>query len=260
MELVGTESPLELVGTESPLELAGIESPLELAMIESSFELVGTESPLELAGTESPQELVGTENPLELARIESLLELIGTKSLLELVRTKNPLELARTESQLELVGTESTLVLAKRWIGGEFFAINTPPGPAYTLASKSFLCLSSSTPVLGHCLQPICSFPRSFLEQVGMTSQSPSASDSNLSIQSVEGPSGATDAASPRPQVVGHTLGSPGVEASGRSEDDAVGNSPGMRRELIRVSGVCQDDAREFIERRPRLTERLSRV
>ncbi|RWV98808.1 hypothetical protein GW17_00038323 [Ensete ventricosum] len=38
----------------------------------------------------------------------------------------------------------------------------------------------------------------------------------------------------------------------------------GTRQECIgsfsKVSGVCQDDAREFVRRRPRLTERLSRV
>ncbi|RRT50047.1 hypothetical protein B296_00027115 [Ensete ventricosum] len=48
---------------------------------------------------------------------------------------------------------------------------------------------------------------------------------------------------------------------------DAVGNSPGVRRKLAkgirslpRVSGACQDDAREFAKRKLRLTRRLSRV
>ncbi|RWW71270.1 hypothetical protein BHE74_00020992 [Ensete ventricosum] len=48
---------------------------------------------------------------------------------------------------------------------------------------------------------------------------------------------------------------------------DAVGNSPGVRRKLaegigslLRVSGACQDGAREFAKRKLRLTGRLSGV
>ncbi|RWW81281.1 hypothetical protein BHE74_00010358 [Ensete ventricosum] len=41
---------------------------------------------------------------------------------------------------------------------------------------------------------------------------------------------------------------------------DAIGNSPEVRQKLTRVSGVCQDDARVFAKRRPKLTERLSGI
>ncbi|RWW11568.1 hypothetical protein GW17_00024816 [Ensete ventricosum] len=41
---------------------------------------------------------------------------------------------------------------------------------------------------------------------------------------------------------------------------DAIGNSPGVRQKLTRVSGVCQDDARVFAKRRPKLIERLSGI
>ncbi|RRT34054.1 hypothetical protein B296_00049276 [Ensete ventricosum] len=41
---------------------------------------------------------------------------------------------------------------------------------------------------------------------------------------------------------------------------NAVGNSPGVRRKHARVSGACQDSAREFTRRRPRLVGRLSGV
>ncbi|RZS22203.1 hypothetical protein BHM03_00054941 [Ensete ventricosum] len=49
-------------------------------------------------------------------------------------------------------------------------------------------------------------------------------------------------------------------EASSRSEDDVVGNSPRVCWELVKVSGACQDGAREFAKRRPRLAIRLSGV
>ncbi|RRT58598.1 hypothetical protein B296_00014829 [Ensete ventricosum] len=41
---------------------------------------------------------------------------------------------------------------------------------------------------------------------------------------------------------------------------DAIENSPGVRQKLTRVSGVCQDDAKVFAKRRPKLTERLSGI
>ncbi|RRT41370.1 hypothetical protein B296_00004512 [Ensete ventricosum] len=41
---------------------------------------------------------------------------------------------------------------------------------------------------------------------------------------------------------------------------NAIGNLLGVRRELAKVSGVCQDGAREFARRRLRITERLSGV
>ncbi|RWW77923.1 hypothetical protein BHE74_00013876 [Ensete ventricosum] len=41
---------------------------------------------------------------------------------------------------------------------------------------------------------------------------------------------------------------------------NAIGNLLGVRRELAKVSGVCQDGTREFARRRLRITERLSGV
>ncbi|RZS13959.1 hypothetical protein BHM03_00045625 [Ensete ventricosum] len=78
---------------------------------------------------------------------------------------------------------------------------------------------------------------------VGMTSQSPSISDSSSSVQSVEGPSGAAKAMSLRPQVVGHTSGSAGVEVVSLSSGGATPTDSKILKALVIMQSCYNSDS-----------------
>ncbi|RWW55796.1 hypothetical protein BHE74_00037530 [Ensete ventricosum] len=81
------------------------------------------------------------------------------------------------------------------------------------------------------------------LVSVGMTSQSPSISDSSSSVQSVEGPSGAAKAMSLRPQVVGHTSGSAGVEVVSLSSGGATPTDSKILKALMIMQSCYNSDS-----------------
>ncbi|RWW40982.1 hypothetical protein BHE74_00053570 [Ensete ventricosum] len=205
-----TESPLEMFGAESSLDMVGTESPLDMFKTESPLEMFGAESPLDMFDTKSPLEMFGTENLLDMVGIESLLDIFGAESLLEMVEAESSLDMVKTESPLDMFGTESLLEM----FGAE--SLLEIVGLKSWCPERAERCLGFSKPpaheILSCYLFVACAALNHHVGQSRVLYKifalTLELRRHTSSVQSMEGFLDAAEAASLRPQVIGHPSGS----------------------------------------------------